>query len=57
MLAFPFCFSKTNQKGNKHKLEYCETLDKDYMTGDYTDFVKLITGLEIEMLNKYLELL
>jgi excisionase family DNA binding protein len=39
------------------KLEYYNALDKAHTTGDYTDFVKLVTELEIEMLNKYLELL
>lgn len=39
------------------RLEYYEALDKAHMTGNYTDFVKLITKLEIEALNKYLELL
>ncbi len=39
------------------RLEYYEALDKAHMTGDYTDFIKLITKLEIEMLKKYLELL
>ena len=39
------------------KLEYYNTLDKAHTTGDYTDFVKLVNELEIEMLNKYLELL
>lgn len=38
------------------RLEYYETLDKAHTTRDYTDFVKLITKLEIEMLKKYLEL-
>ena len=32
-------------------------LDKAHTTGNYTDFIKLITKLEIEMLKKYLELL
>ena len=36
---------------------YYETLDKAHATGNYTDFVKLVTKLEIEMLKKYLELL
>lgn len=40
-----------------NRLEYYETLDKAHTTGDYTDFIKLITKLEIEMLNKYLALL
>ena len=39
------------------RLEYYAALDKAHTTGDYTDFIKLITKLEIEILNKYLELL
>lgn len=39
------------------RLEYYEALDKGHTTGDYRDFVKLITKLEIEMLKKYLKLL
>ena len=39
------------------RLEYYNALDKGHTTGDYTDFVKLVNELEIEMLNKYLELL
>lgn len=39
------------------RLKYYEALDKVHTTGNYTDFVKLINKLEIEMLNKYLELL
>lgn len=39
------------------RLEYYNALDKAHITGDYTDFVKLVNELEIEMLNKYLELL
>ena len=38
-------------------LEYYNALDKAHITGDYTDFVRLVNELEIEMLNKYLELL
>lgn len=41
----------------ENRLEYYEALDKAHTTGNYTDFVKLINKLEIEMLNKYLELL
>ena len=38
---------------NKEKrLEYYNALDKAHTTGDYTDFVKLVNELEIEMLNK-----
>ena len=39
------------------RLKYYEALDKAHTTGNYTDFVKLVTKLEIEMLKKYLELL
>ena len=39
------------------RVEYYNALDKAHITGDYTDFVKLVNELEIEMLNKYLELL
>lgn len=39
------------------RLEYYNVLDKAHITGDYTDFIKLINDLEIEMLKKYLELL
>ena len=39
------------------RLKYYEALDKAHTTGNYTDFIKLITKLEIEMLKKYLELL
>ncbi len=39
------------------RLEYYNALDKAHTTGNYTDFIKLVNELEIEMLNKYLELL
>lgn len=39
------------------RLKYYEALDKAHTTGNYTDFVKLVTELEIEMLKKYIELL
>lgn len=39
------------------RLEYYDALDKAHTTGDYTDFIKLINKLEIEMLNRYLDLL
>ena len=39
------------------RLEYYNALDKAHTTYDYTDFIKLVNELEIEMLNKYLELL
>ncbi len=41
----------------KDRLEYYEALDKAHTTGNYTDFVKLVTKLEIEILKKYLDLL
>ena len=39
------------------RLKYYEALDKAHITGNYTDFVKLVTELEAEMLKKYLKLL
>lgn len=39
------------------RLKYYEALDKAHAIGNYTDFIKLITKLEIEMLKKYLEML
>lgn len=39
------------------RLKYYEALDKAHTTGNYTDFVKLVTKLEVEMLKKYLELI
>ena len=39
------------------RLKYYEALDKAHTIGNYTDFIKLITKLEIDMLKKYLELL
>lgn len=41
----------------ENRLEYYEALDKAHTAGNYTDFIKIINKLEIEMLNKYLELL
>ena len=41
----------------ENRLKYYETLDKAHMKGDYTDFVKLITKAEKEMLNRYLKLI
>jgi len=41
----------------ENRLEYYEALDKAHTTGNYTDFVKLIIKLEIEMLKKYLKLI
>lgn len=39
------------------RLKYYEALDKAHTTGNYTDFIKLVTKSEIEILKKYLELL
>ena len=39
------------------RLKYYNALDKAHTTGNYTDFVKLVTKLEVDMLKKYLELL
>lgn len=39
------------------RLEYYNALDKAHTTFDYTDFIKLVNELEIEMINKYLDLL
>ena len=41
----------------EERLKYYKALDKAHTTGNYTYFIKLITKLEIEMLNKYLKLL
>ena len=38
-----------------NRLKYYEALDKAHTTGDYTDFVKLVTDAENEMLDRYLE--
>lgn len=38
------------------RLKYYEVLDNAHITGDYTEFIKLITELEIEILKQYLEL-
>ena len=39
------------------RLQYYEALDKAHVTSDYTEFIKLVTKLEIEMLNKYLSII
>ena len=41
----------------ENRLQYYEALDKAHTTKDYTNFIKLVNELEIEMLKKYLELL
>ncbi len=41
----------------ENRLEYYEALDKAHTTNDYTDFIKLVTRLEIESLKKYLNVL
>lgn len=40
----------------ENRLKYYEALDKAYTTGDYTDFVKLVTEAENEMLDRYLSI-
>ena len=40
-----------------NRLKYYEALDKAHTTGDYTDFVKLVTEAENEMLDRYLSVL
>lgn len=37
-----------------NRLKYYEALDKAHTTGDYTEFVKLVTEAEKEMLDRYL---
>lgn len=37
-----------------NRLKYYEVLDKAHTTGDYTDFIKLVTEAENEMLDRYL---
>ena len=39
------------------RLNYYESLDKAHITGDYTDFVKLVAKLENEMLDRYLDVI
>lgn len=39
------------------RLKYYEALDKAHTTNDYTDFIKLVTKAEIDMLTKYLNIL
>lgn len=38
-----------------NRLKYYEALDKAHTMGDYTDFVKIITEAENEMLDRYLD--
>ena len=38
-----------------NRLKYYEALDKAHTTGDYTDFIKLVTEAENEMLDRYLD--
>ena len=37
------------------RLHYYETLDKAHISNDYTDFIKLVSKLEEEMLDRYLK--
>ena len=41
----------------ENRLKYYEVLDKVHTTNDYTDFIKLVTEAENEMLNRYLEVI
>ena len=41
----------------ENRIKYYEALDKAHIKGDYTDFVKLITKSEKEMLRRYLKLI
>ena len=40
-----------------NRLKYYEALDKAHTTADYTDFVKLVTEAENEMLDRYLSII
>ena len=40
-----------------NRLKYYEALDKAHTTGDYTDFVKIVTEAENEMLDRYLSVI
>ena len=39
------------------RIEYYDALDKAHTTGDYDDFIDIIVNAEIEMLEKYLEIM
>lgn len=39
----------------ENRLKYYEALDKAHTTGDYTDFIKLVTEAEKQMLVRYLD--
>ena len=41
----------------ENRIKYYEALDKAHTTGDYTDFVKLVTKAENKMLDRYLEVI
>lgn len=41
----------------ENRLKYYEALDKAHTTKDYTDFIKLVTKGELEMLDRYLEVI
>ena len=40
----------------ENRLDYYIALDKSHTTGDYSDFVKMIQQLEIEMIDFYLKI-
>ena len=41
----------------ENRLKYYEALDNAHTTNDYTDFIKLVTDAENEMLDRYLEII
>lgn len=41
----------------ENRLKYYVTLDKAHTTGDYTDFIKLVTEAESQMLDRYLDVI
>ena len=38
------------------RIEYYDALDKAHITGDYSDFIRIVVDAEIDMLEKYLEI-
>ena len=42
---------------NENRVSYCEALDKAHTKHDYSDFLKMIIDLEIEMVNIYSDIL
>ena len=48
-------YRKWNNKEERHK--YYDALDTGALTGNYTDFVKMVTKQAEEMLNLYLKII